>query len=80
MDKLCEVENYLLRGEYPLNFTKAEKSNLRRRCRNNFRIELGVLQYRANSKSTEEEEWKVAVRSNEEKQRILESCHAGMEG
>ena len=46
MDDLNAVEKYLLRGEYPDNFTKAEKANLRRRCRNNFQLADGVLKYR----------------------------------
>ena len=46
MDDFNAVEKYLLRGEYPDNFTKAEKANLRRRCRNNFQLADGVLKYR----------------------------------
>ena len=46
MDDFNAVEKYLLRGEYPDNFTKAEKANLRRRCRNNFQLADGVMKYR----------------------------------
>ena len=35
----------LLRGEYPDDFTKTERANFRRRCRNNFQLVDGVLSY-----------------------------------
>ncbi len=80
------IENYLLRSEYPEGFTKAEKANLRRKCRNNFRIDDGILQYKTARKGGEEGEeaetatWKVCVRTEAEKKRVLESCHAGLGG
>ena len=81
MDDLNAVEKYILRGEYPDNFTKAEKANLRRRCRNNFQLADGVLKYRTAIKpGKEEEEWRVCIQTVEEKTRILESCHGGLDG
>ena len=62
-------------------FSKAEKANLRRKCRNNFKIEDGVLHYRKNGGSEKEEDhWRICIRSVEEKGRILESCHSGVAG
>ena len=79
--ELSVVEEYLLRGSYPDGFSKAEKANLRRKCRNNFQIEDGVLHYRKNGGNEKEEnQWRVCVRSEEEKARILESCHSGVAG
>jgi len=80
MESLSEVEGYLLRREYPSGFTKSEKSNLRRKCKKNFRIENGVLQYKVSKEKGEDGEWRVCVRTLEEKRRILECCHGGMEG
>ena len=79
--ELSVVEEYLLRGTYPDGFSKADKANLRRKCRNNFKIEDGVLHYRKNGGSEKEEDhWRICVRSVEEKGRILESCHSGVAG
>ncbi len=89
MENLLDVEDYILHGKYPdRDLTKNEKTNLRRKCRNNYRIQDGILQYRVSSRSSCEDEdksdtmicWKICVRSEEEKKRILGSCHAGMEG
>ena len=79
--ELSVVEGYLLRGTYPDGFSKADKANLRRKCRNNFKIEDGVLHYRKNGGSEKEEDhWCICVRSEEEKGRILQSCHSGVAG
>ena len=52
----------------PDNFTKAEKANLRRQCRNNFQLADGVLKYRTTMKpGKEEEEWRVCIQTEEEK-------------
>ena len=76
------VENYLLRNEYPVGMKKGDKANLRRRCRTNFKLEEGILYYQ---KSTQDgasgsTEWRICVRNESEKQRVMESCHSGMEG
>ena len=76
MEDLTAVEAYLRRGEYPVGLNKGEKANLRRRCRNNFKVENEVLYY----KKARGEEWKICVRSEDEKKRIMESCHAGVGG
>ena len=80
---LDEVEKYLMRGECLAEFSKAEKANLRRRCRSNFKVEDGIVEYRTARKQGEEagvDEWRVCVRTKEEKARVLESCHVGIAG
>ena len=78
MEELKSFELYLLRGEYPTDYTKADKANLRRKCRNNFKVEDGMLYYRRNVPN-ESEPWRICVRTDE-KRRVLESCHGGVEG
>jgi hypothetical protein len=82
MDVILDVENYLLRGDYPPCYSKEQKNNLRRKCRNNFRLEDGILKYKTSSRKHDAEKdcWRICVRTVEEKYRVLESCHAGMEG
>ena len=43
MGEFDDVESYLLHGKYPEECTKGEKVNLRRKCRNNFKIEAKML-------------------------------------
>ena len=38
MEEPEAVENYLLRGAYPSGLSKGEKANLRRKCKNNFKL------------------------------------------
>ena len=45
-EELLVVEDYLRHGSYPANLSKGGKANLRRKCRNNFKFESGVLYYR----------------------------------
>ena len=79
MEELKLVEKYLLYGQYPPGYSKADKANLRRKCRKNFKIEEGVMYYKRNVDS-ENEPWRVCVQTKEEKIRVLESCHGGIEG
>lgn len=79
MDELKTIELYLLRGEYPTDYTKAAKANLRRKCRDNYKLEDGMLYYRRNV-SNECEPWRICVRTEDEKMSVLESCHGGVEG
>ena len=50
----------------------------------NYQFSNGILYYKravnGNKSRKEEENWRICVRTEEEKQRILESCHAGAEG
>ena len=59
--------------------TRADKANLRRKCRNNFKLEEGILYYRRNVLN-ENEPWRICVHTEDEKKRVLESCHSGVEG
>ena len=43
MGEFDDVENYLLHGKYPEGYAKGEKANLLRKCRDNFKIEAGIL-------------------------------------
>ena len=80
MEELKIVEKYLLRGEYPPEYTKTDKANLRRKCRNNFKLEEGVLYFRKKVSDDNSEPWRICVHSEDEKRRVLESCHSGVEG
>ena len=77
MEEFATVEMYLRKGK-----DKGQKANLRRKCRNNFKFEGGILHYRKskNGKGGDAEPWRVVIRTEEEKKRILESCHAGVGG
>ncbi|KAL5497268.1 hypothetical protein EMCRGX_G013711 [Ephydatia muelleri] len=73
------VEDYLRMNQYPKGISKGDKANLRRKCKN-FKFDCGVLYFRRVKKGEgEEERWKICVRTEDEKRRILESCHAGIE-
>ena len=82
MEEFTVVENYLHHGRYPDGLSKGEKANLRRKCRNNFLFESGLLYYRRakGADEAEEEPFRIRIRTEEEKKRIMESCHAGVEG
>jgi hypothetical protein len=82
LEDLTDIERYLLCGEYPAGLSKGDKANLRRRCRNNFKLEAGVLYYRRASGEDDEsgEPWRIAVKTEDDRQRILESYHAGVGG
>ena len=45
MEELKNIEQYLLRGEYPTGYTKEDKANLHHKCCNNFKLEEGTLYY-----------------------------------
>ncbi len=76
MGEFRDVESYLLHGDYPEGLSKGEKVNLRRKCRNIYKIKDGILYYRKRTAGGGEP-WKICARTKEEKKRILQSCHAG---
>ena len=81
MDEFQVAENYIRYGQYPDSLGKGEKANLRRKCRNNFKFEAGILYYRKVTKQKDAENtWRICVRTEEEKKQIMESCHGGVEG
>ncbi len=74
---LQDIENYLRQGDYPEGTQKKDKANFRRKCRNNFKFEDGQLLYKkclSTGKATEQmpgaSEWKICIRSEEEKKRF----------
>ena len=77
--ELNVVEKYLVHREYPNEFSKAEKASLRRNCRNNYKMEDGVLHYRKNVNG-KEAMWRTCIRSDEEKKCVMESCYNGLAG
>lgn len=79
MDNLAQIESYLRFGTYPEGMSKGEKSNLRRKCHKNFKFSDGTLYHRT-AAASDKEKWRACVRSEEEKERILESCHDGVGG
>ena len=46
MEELEIIEKYLLHNEYPPGYNKTDKANLRRKCRNNFKLEDSVVYFR----------------------------------
>ena len=78
-DEFTAVETYLRCSQYPKGMTKGEKANLRRKCKNNLKFETEMLYYKKDG-IDEVSKWKICVRSDDEKRRILESCHSGIEG
>ena len=72
------VETYLRSSQYPKGMTKGEKANFRRKCKNNFKFETGMLYFHKDG-IDEASQWKICVRSDNEKRQILESCHSGIE-
>ena len=69
------METYLRSSQYPKGMTKGEKANFRRKCKNNFKFETGMLYFKKDGI-----DGKICVRSDNEKRQILESCHSGIEG
>ena len=61
--------------EYPKGMTKGNKDASVKI----FKFETGMLYYKKDG-INEASKWKICVRSDDEKRRILESCHSGIEG
>ena len=84
MEDYDSVFNYLQTGKYPKAFDKNQRRVLRRKSQEHFKIDSGVLYYsNVSSKATatgSSQTSRIAVRSKEEKRRILESCHSDQHG
>ena len=65
------VETYLRSSQYLKGMTKGEKANFRRKCKMLYFKKDGI---------DEASQWKICVRSDNEKRQILESYHSGIEG
>ncbi len=66
-----QVYSFLSKHQYPAGFGKNEKRGLRRKAKN-YKVERGLLFYRQKGN----QEWRQIPRSDSERQRILEACHA----
>ncbi len=55
--------------------SKDQQRNLRRKCKENYKINLGVLFYH----SKRNNDWKQVPRSREQCDRVIESCHSLLE-
>lgn len=80
MVEFTVVEN-LHRKDYPDGLSKGDKVNLRCKCHKNFgsRVDCyttGELKVQVR----QQEAWRVCIRTTEEKEIIVDSCHAGVEG
>ena len=73
-------------GRIPgVGMTKTEKRAFRRRCMyNSFEVRNGQLYHRQFSRGKEmeeqEHEWKLCVKTKDEKERIFVSCHSSAMG
>ena len=69
MEEHEAVENYLPRGVYPSGLSKGEKANPWRKCKNNFKLEDGILYYR---KAVADGErcalWRICVKTEEDRE------------
>ena len=89
---LTEIEydqlyDYAAFSQYPTGSSKNQRRIIRRKCIKHFRAESGVLYYSAvgTSKVSEsagclDRAWKVVVRTEKERRRIIESCHSSPHG
>ena len=74
---------YLEKSKYPEGLTKDGKRNWRRKCCENFMVERGQLFYRKGQRKAmqedvvgeREQQWKLCIKTNEEKERVMKSCH-----
>ena len=64
--------NQFLVGRYPAGFSKNQKRALRRKCKN-FEVKAGYCKPGTDV-------WKQVPRTREEVRKILDSCHASVEG
>ena len=80
MDDYEAVCDYLQYEKYPNGFSKNQRRVLRRKCLERFKLESGVLYYSSQPKTSTERAWRVTVKSRQEAERILQSCHADPHG
>ena len=66
-----EIYQFLQYGQYPSDLDKNHKRNFRRKAKNNYKVERGLLFYHHKNSS----EWKQVPRNSKDKERILASCH-----
>ena len=77
MDDYNEVYEFCVSHRYPAGCSKNEKRSLRRKCQKHYKVEKGVLFYRA---SDQHQQWREVPRDSQHIRRILNSCHSSLEG
>ena len=65
MEELEVIEQYLLHGEYPAGYSKTDKANLIRKCRDNIKLEDGLLYYRKRT-AKQTESWRTCIQVDSE--------------
>ena len=83
MDDYDSIYRYLESGIYAEGLSKNEKRNLRCKCKKNFKIENGQLFCRKSDRGAESErepQWKLCLKTEDDKQRMLPSCHSSDTG
>ncbi len=90
MTKLTETEydyvfTYVVDGSYPDGYTKNERRSLRRKCNCHFMVQDGMLYYSSadvtkHSPDKTKRGWRMVVRTERERRRIIESCHSSNQG
>ena len=89
MKDYAAVYKYLENSVYPDGLSKEKKRNFRRKCKENFKIENGQLFHRrCDRKNASEQnetneltdEWELCISTEEEKARVLRSCHSSATG
>ena len=75
-----QLNEYAAFHRYPTGSSKNQRRIIRRRCLENFRAEDGVLYYSQLASDSPDRKWKIVVRSEEERRRIMESCHSSPHG
>ena len=79
-DEFSVVEDYLRRNQYPEGISKEDKADLRGKCKT-FKFNCEVLYFKRVKKCEGGGEgWKICAITEDENRRILESCHARIEG
>ena len=69
-----ELYDYVARQQYPDGFSKDQKRVLRRKA-SKYKVEQGLLFY-----CCKNQHYKQVIRTEQDKQRILEACHCLPEG
>ena len=85
MEQYDDIFEYLQNNTYPEGLSKDSKRNWRHKCTENYKIQEGQLFHRKSTRSKskeqkDESEWKRCVRTQEEKERMLKSCHSSATG
>lgn len=75
-DDYENIYQFLQYGKYPEDMDKNQKRNFRRKAKDNYKLDKGILYYHQRGSS----EWKQVPRSWKDRKRILASCHASAEG